>query len=245
MYDDFARRTNLAELYVRRAGADLSVAEHSSSTALYLARAAEMRLLRNTFAATAWLAQGPLLKQHPEADSALEQTLERIEAANRQLLLGAQGPDRGLTPEPKARRAGADVTRQQTPACSTGLACSAEQGLISFWLVRDAGTEPQLRLITENPQAAGRWRGGLLTLVFVGGLLTFLVPWISSSRRTFWQPELAMLWSLLAGILAESWMLALLLLVGCLFWRVIRFVVAWRASHLSEPTTPATAPQSV
>jgi hypothetical protein len=232
-------RSNPALLFLDRAAASLRLAGRAASSKGGLAREAELMFRRASFAASAWLAQAPALQEAPESIADLLAYARKLEQESGVLAQNAMDPGKrsGADSIPGNLFSGRRDRRERNGLPAQG--CSSEQGRLSYWTVAGGESCPQVQVAYEGGGALLRWRQALLALLLATANLAILARWIADSSRVYWQPELGLIWSLLAGALAASWTLTLFLLAACLLWRLAVLVGAWLKQRPADPSNLA------
>ena len=211
---------------MRRAAADLTVAQFLSPAEKVLLREFEAQFQRNTDAASAWLAQAPALQEYPNAVQELTNRLRQLDVDNRQLGPKLQSAEAGLLAGQTFPRQGTDKAKGFFADRDPVAKCSGGEGIASYW---EASSNEESPLLVVTPVSSGwfqSWMEWCLAIA-LGGVLLFLVsPWTQESRRSASRPEIFAVLSVLAAFLAGSWFLLLVAVGSGLIWRLVVVVLA-------------------
>ncbi len=224
-------RSSPALLFLNRAASVMRLAGLVASAKGAQARDLEKQFRRDWFAGSAWLAQAPGLQEAPASTPELLAFAQKLEQQSSVFTKNAI--EAGRRPQADSLPNNLFSGRQDRTAGNDLPApgCSREQGRLSYWTVVGSDAFPQVQVIHDGDGAFARWSEALLAMLLAAATTALLAQWVADSNRVRWQPELGMIWSLLAGALAASWTLTLALLVACLLWRIGNLLKPWLELH--------------
>ena len=211
---------------VRRAGADLAVAQFLAPAERALLRESLAQFQRDADAASAWLAQAPALQEYPNEVKELVNRLRQLEADNR--LLGPKLPsaEAGVSAGQASARQPADKAKGFFADRDPVARCSAGEGIASYWEAASNEESPHLLVTPVTSRWFEAWMQWCLAAALGGVILFFASPWTQESRRSTSRSEMFALLGVLAAFLAGSWLLLLIALGSGVIWRLVVVLMA-------------------
>jgi hypothetical protein len=221
---------------VRRATADLRVAQFLAPAEKALLREFETQFQRNADAASAWLAQAPALQEYPNDGPGLANQLRQLDIDNRLLGPKLQSAESGVSSGQSSARQTADKAKGFLNDHDPVAKCAGGEGIASYWEASSNGESPHLLVKPASNGGIENWLQWCLGIV-IGAVLLFLTsPWTQESWRSVSRPEIFALLGVLAAFLAGSWFLLLVAVGSYLIWRLVFVILA--VSVKSPATEP-------
>ena len=227
---------------VRRATADLRVAQSLAPAEKEMLREFETQFQRHADTASAWLSQAPALQEYPQDTTVLANRLRQLDVDNRLLGPKLLSVDQGLSSSQSSARPPASKGKESFADRDPVARCSGDEGIASYWEASSNEESPHLLVTTVNSQWYENWLQWCMAAA-LGAILLFLAsPWTQESRRSASRPEIFALLGVLAAFLAGSWFVLLVAVGLWLIWRLAVVILAVSAkSPAAEQAAQAAA----